>query len=136
MREAVSERLNLEQDIRRGLLSDEFIPYLQPQLDGKGCLVGAEVLARWQHPNRGLLSPTVFIEVAELAGLIETLDMQMLQKACHQLALWSRQSATASLSLSVNLSARLLYQQNFVERVFQTLEQSGADPKRLKLGKL
>ena len=133
MREAVSERLNLEQDIRRGLLSDEFIPYLQPQLDGKGCLVGAEVLARWQHPNRGLLSPAVFIEVAELAGLIETLDMQMLQKACHQLALWSRQSATASLSLSVNLSARLLYQQNFVERVFQTLEQSGADPKRLKL---
>lgn len=133
MREAVSERLNLEQDIRRGLLSDEFIPYLQPQLDGKGCLVGAEVLARWQHPNRGLLSPAVFIEVAELAGLIETLDMQMLQKACHQLALWSRQSATSSLSLSVNLSARLLYQQNFVERVFQTLEQSGADPKRLKL---
>lgn len=133
MREAVSERLNLEQDIRRGLLSDEFIPYLQPQLDGKGCWVGAEVLARWQHPNRGLLSPAVFVEVAELAGLIETLDMQMLQKACHQLALWSRQSATASLSLSVNLSARLLYQQNFVERVFQTLEQSGADPKKLKL---
>ena len=71
--------------------------------------------------------------MAELAGLIETLDMQMLQKACHQLASWSRQSATASLSLSVNLSARLLYQPNFVERVFQTLERSGAAPHRLKL---
>lgn len=133
MQEAVSERLNLEQDIRRGLLSEEFIPYLQPQLDDKGCLVGAEVLARWQHPKRGLLSPAAFVEVAELAGLIETLDMQMLQKACHQLALWSRQSATASLSLSVNLSARLLYQKNFVEQVFQTLARSGADPHRLKL---
>ena len=133
MQEAVSERLNLEQDIRRGLMSEEFIPYLQPQLDDKGCLVGAEVLARWQHPQRGLLSPAAFVEVAELAGLIETLDMQMLQKACHQLALWSRQSATASLSLSVNLSARLLYQPNFVERVFQTLERSGAAPHRLKL---
>lgn len=133
MQEAVSERLNLEQDIRRGLLSEEFIPYLQPQLDDIGCLVGAEVLARWQHPKRGLLSPAAFVEVAELAGLIETLDMQMLQKACHQLALWSRQSATASLSLSVNLSARLLYQKNFVEQVFQTLERSGADPHRLKL---
>lgn len=133
MQEAVSERLNLEQDIRRGLLSDEFIPYLQPQFDEKGCLIGAEVLARWQHPKRGLLSPAAFVEVAELAGLIETLDMQMLQKACHQLALWSRQSATALLSLSVNLSARLLYQKNFVERVFQTLERSGADPYRLKL---
>ena len=133
MQEAVSERLNLEQDIRRGLMSEEFIPYLQPQLDDKGCLVGAEVLARWQHPQRGLLSPAAFVEVAELAGLIETLDMQMLQKACHQLALWSRQSSTASLSLSVNLSARLLYQPNFVERVLQILEQSGADPHRLKL---
>lgn len=133
MQEAISKRLNLEQDIRRGLISEEFIPYLQPQLDDKGCLVGAEILARWQHPQRGLLSPAAFVEVAELAGLIETLDMQMLQKACHQLALWSRQSATASLSLSVNLSARLLYQPNFVERVFQTLERSGADPNRLKL---
>ena len=133
MQEAVSERLNLEQDIRRGLMSEEFIPYLQPQFDDNGCLIGAEVLARWQHPQRGLLSPAAFVEVAELAGLIETLDMQMLQKACHQLALWSRQSATASLSLSVNLSARLLYQPNFVERVFQTLERSGAAPYRLKL---
>lgn len=133
MQEAISERLNLEQDIRRGLMSEEFIPYLQPQLDDKGCLVGAEVLARWQHPQRGLLSPAAFVEVAELAGLIETLDLQMLQKACHQLALWSHQSATASLSLSVNLSARLLYKPNFVERVLQILEQSGADPHRLKL---
>ncbi|WP_225923678.1 EAL domain-containing protein [Pseudomonas azerbaijanorientalis] len=133
MQEAVSERLNLEQDIRRGLLSEEFIPYLQPQLDDTGRLVGAEVLARWQHPKRGLLSPAAFVEVAEHAGLIETLDLQMLQKACHQLAMWRRQSATASLSLSVNLSARLLYQTNFVERVLQILGQSGADPHRLKL---
>lgn len=133
MQEAVSARLNLEQDIRRGLGSEEFIPYLQPQLDDTGRLVGAEVLARWQHPQRGLLSPAAFVEVAEHAGLIETLDLQMLQKACRQLALWRRQSATASLSLSVNLSARLLYQTNFVERVLQLLEQSGADPHRLKL---
>ncbi|EXF95936.1 histidine kinase [Pseudomonas fluorescens HK44] len=133
MQEAVIQRLNLEQDIRRGLQSDEFIPYLQPQLDDTGRLLGAEVLARWQHPQRGLLSPAAFVEVAEHAGLIETLDLQMLQKACRQLALWRRQSAMASLSLSVNLSARLLYQTNFVERVLQLLEQSGADPHRLKL---
>jgi len=133
MQEAVSKRLNLEQEIRRGLLSEEFIPYLQPQLDDTGRLVGAEVLARWQHPQRGLLSPAAFVEVAEHTGLSETLDLQMLQKACHQLALWQQQSAMASLSLSVNLSARLLYQTNFVERVLQILKQSGADPHRLKL---
>lgn len=132
MQEAVSERLNLEQDIRRGLLSDEFIPYFQPQLDCTGRLVGAEVLARWQHPQRGLLSPVAFVDVAEHIGLIETLDLQMLQKACRQLALWHHQSDSASLSLSVNLSARLLYESNFVERVLQIVEESGVNPHKLK----
>ena len=133
MQETVSARLNLEQDIHRGLQAEEFIPYLQPQLDDTGRLIGAEVLARWQHPQRGLLSPAAFIEVVEQTGLIETLDLQMLQQACRQLAVWHHESATASLSLSVNLSARLLYQENFVERLLQLLEQSGADPLRLKL---
>lgn len=133
MQEAISDRLNLEQDIRRGLLSEEFIPYLQPQLDENGRIVGAEVLARWQHPQRGLISPATFVQVAEQAGLIETLDMQMLHKTCHQLALWRYQPTKELLTLSVNLSARLLYQTNFVDRVLRKLRQSGADPRRLKL---
>ncbi|GHA15359.1 putative bifunctional diguanylate cyclase/phosphodiesterase [Oceanisphaera arctica] len=133
MQKAVSARLRLEEDIRRGLQAEEFIPYLQPQLDEAGRVVGAEVLARWQHPRRGLLGPGVFIEVAEQAGLVEQVDFQMLRQACHRLAVWRQSPATASLSLAVNLSARLLYQADFVDKLLQLLELSGADPYRLKL---
>ncbi|MFP2768959.1 putative bifunctional diguanylate cyclase/phosphodiesterase [Oceanisphaera sp. KMM 10153] len=133
MQEAVTSRLLLEEDICRGLQAEEFIPFLQPQLDESARVIGAEVLARWQHPQRGLLGPGVFIEVAERAGLVEQIDVQMLHQACHQLALWRKSPATASLSLAVNLSARLLYQPDFVDRLLRLLQQSGANPHRLKL---
>ena len=133
MQEAVSTRLLLEEDIRRGLLAEEFISYLQPQLDEAGRIIGAEVLARWQHPQRGLLGPGVFIEVAEQAGMVEQVDMQMLQQACHRLALWRQHPHSASLSLAVNLSARLLYQPDFIQKLLQLLAETGADPHRLKL---
>ncbi len=133
MQEAVSKRLRLEEEIREGLQTNGFILYLQPQLDGKGGLIGAEALARWQHPQRGLLSPVAFIEVAEQAGLIDELDLQMLKQTCRQLALWRNHPQAESLSLSVNVSARFLYQADFVERLVLLLEQSGANPQRLKL---
>jgi EAL domain-containing protein (putative c-di-GMP-specific phosphodiesterase class I) len=123
----------LEQEIGSGLLAKEFMPYFQPQMDESHGLLGAEVLARWQHPRRGLLGPPAFIEVAERAGLIEALDFQMMQCACEQLALWRLHPATEPLSLAVNISARLLYQAEFVERLLQLLQQSGANPRRLKL---
>ncbi|GGB40217.1 hypothetical protein GCM10011502_11930 [Oceanisphaera marina] len=133
MQEAVSTRLQLEEDIRRGLQGVEFIPYLQPQLNAAGQLTGAEVLARWQHPERGLLAPGYFIEVAEQAELIEQIDLQMLRQASAQLAVWQGAPATASLCLAVNLSARLLYQPDFIETLLQFLSESGADPRFLKL---
>jgi len=88
---------------------------------------------RWQHPLRGLLTPAAFIAQAEHAGLIHTLDQQVLAQACAQLARWAETPEFAHLSLSVNLSAHLLYQDNFVEGVLELLERSGADPARLKL---
>jgi diguanylate cyclase (GGDEF)-like protein/PAS domain S-box-containing protein len=133
MQEAVSARLQLEEEIRQGLQAGEFIMYLQPQMHQQYGLVGAEALARWQHPQRGLLSPAAFIEVAERTGLIDELDFQMLQQACQQLASWAQQPQTAALHLAVNLSARLLYQDDFVERLLQLLAASGANPECLKL---
>ena len=88
---------------------------------------------RWQHPQRGLLTLAAFVEVAERAGLIELLDLQMLRQACEQLAEWARQPATEELRLAVNLSARLLYQPHFVDQVLELLAATGADPHRLKL---
>ena len=133
MQEAVSARLQLEEDIRRGLVAGEFVMYLQPQMDENYSLIGAEALVRWQHPQRGLLSPAAFVSVAERAGLIEELDLQMLRQACEQLAEWARQPATEELRLAVNLSARVLYQPHFVDQVMALLKASGADPHRLKL---
>jgi diguanylate cyclase (GGDEF)-like protein/PAS domain S-box-containing protein len=133
MQDAVSARLQLEEEIRQGLLAGEFVMHLQPQMDQQHGLVGAEALARWQHPQRGLLTPAAFIEVAERAGLIDQLDFQMLQQACQQLALWAGQAHTAKLRLAVNLSARLLYQDDFVERLLHLLDTSGANPACLKL---
>ncbi|MBU3824481.1 MAG: EAL domain-containing protein [Candidatus Oceanisphaera merdipullorum] len=133
MQEAVNTRLLLEEDIQRGLQAQEFIPYFQPQLDDRGQVLGAETLARWQHPTRGLLAPAAFIEVAEQAGMVELIDLQMLRQACLQLAMWQSTPSTAPLALAVNLSARLLYQPNFVATLLAYLAESGADPHRLKL---
>jgi diguanylate cyclase (GGDEF)-like protein/PAS domain S-box-containing protein len=133
MQEAISARLQLEEDIRRGLGAGEFVMHLQPQMDENYTLIGAEALVRWQHPQHGLLAPAAFVGAAERAGLIEELDLQMLRQACQQLAEWAQQPATQELRLAVNLSARLLYQPHFVDSVLALLAASGADPHRLKL---
>lgn len=133
MQQAVQERLRLEDEIRRGLGAGEFVIHFQPQIQRHHGLVGAEVLVRWQHPQRGLLSPFHFIGPAERAGLIEMLDFIVLTQACEQLAAWAGHPRWSRLTLAVNLSASLLYQPDFVARLLQMLEHSGADPRLLKL---
>ena len=133
MQVAVSMRLKLEQDIRRGLAEGEFILFLQPQVNASGALEGAEALVRWQHSEQGLLGPGTFIEIAERSGLIELMDLATLRHGCALLARWARQPQMAGLSLSVNISAKLLYKDDFIDLVKQLLEESQADPRRLKL---
>lgn len=133
MQQAVQERLRLEDEIRRGLSTGQFVIHFQPQIQRQRGLVGAEVLVRWQHPERGLLAPVHFIGPAERAGLVEALDFVVLTQACRQLAAWARQPARARLTLAVNLSASLLYQVDFVERLLALLDGTGADPRLLKL---
>ena len=133
MQVAVSMRLKLEQDIRHGLTEDEFILFLQPQINPSGALEGAEALVRWQHPEQGLLGPGTFIEVAERSGLIELMDQATLRQGCELLARWAAQPHMAGLSLSVNISAKLLYKDDFTELVKHLLDESQANPRRLKL---
>lgn len=133
MQQAVQERLRLEDEIRQGLRNGEFVLHYQAQLEQSQGIIGAEALVRWQHPQRGLLTPGAFIGQAEHAGLIQALDQRVLEQACAQLALWAQQPAFAGLTLSVNLSAHLLYEDNFVGNVLDLLERSGANPARLKL---
>ena len=133
MQAVVSMRIELEEDIRRGLAQEEFVLYLQPQADASGNFEGAEALVRWQNPSRGLLAPGVFIDIAERSGLIESLDLAILRQGCELLARWAQQPQTATLSLAVNISARLLYRDDFVCQVREILQQTGASALQLKL---
>ncbi|MCK1789009.1 GGDEF domain-containing phosphodiesterase [Pseudomonas sp. TNT19] len=133
MQAVVSLRLHLEEDIRRGLASGEFVIYLQPQAGMHGQLEGADALVRWQHPQRGLLGPGVFIEVVERSDLIELMDLATLRQGCELLVRWAEQPQSAALSLSVNISARLLYRDDFIDLIRHLLDETQANPQLLKL---
>ena len=106
MQAAVSSRAALEADLRRGLQARELLLHYQPVVDGKGRLLGAEALVRWQHPQRGLVPPGEFIPLAEQTGLILPLGLWVLEAACAQLVAWSRSPLTRQFFLSVNVSVR------------------------------
>jgi diguanylate cyclase (GGDEF)-like protein/PAS domain S-box-containing protein len=133
MQAMVAARAALEQDLREALRLDQFVLHYQPQVQRGGLVAGVELLLRWQHPQRGTVSPGAFIPLAEETGLILPIGEHVLELACHQLAHWSSRPGMAHLTLSVNVSPRQFQQDNFVEQVLGTLERTGAPPQRLKL---
>jgi EAL domain-containing protein (putative c-di-GMP-specific phosphodiesterase class I) len=100
---------------------------------GDGRVTGAEVLVRWNHPERGMVSPADFIPLAEETGLILPLGQWILEAACKQLAHWATRPEMALLTVAVNVSAHQFRQPDFVDQVLAVLESTGADPKQLKL---
>jgi diguanylate cyclase (GGDEF)-like protein len=111
---ALRRHFAVANDIRRGLEHGEFRPYYQPIVDTEcGRVVGAEALLRWQHPERGLLLPDQFIDVAEEAGLIGMLGEECLRAAHRQAAIWK--ASGKSIRIAVNLSARQVHDGNIVE---------------------
>lgn len=133
MQAAVVARTALEADMRVGLRESQFLLYYQPQVNHHIELTGVEALLRWQHPEHGLVSPVEFIPVAEASGLILPLGQWVLETACRQLVSWSRSVETARLTVSVNVSARQFHHPAFVDRVLSVIEETGANPERLKL---
>jgi diguanylate cyclase (GGDEF)-like protein/PAS domain S-box-containing protein len=133
MQSIVTKRAALEADLHDAVWKDQFLLYYQAQVVGEGFLTGAEALLRWQHPERGMVSPANFIPLAEETGLILPLGHWVLQTACHQLAIWARQPEMAHLSVAVNVSARQFSLPNFVEEVLAIIEHNGTNPQRLKL---
>ncbi len=133
MQTVMQERLALEHDLRTDLQTGRLQVHLQPQVDANGSTVSAEALLRWTHPVRGEVPPARFIPVAEATGLIVPLGEWVLETACRQLAIWSREPRTASLSLSVNVSVRQFSHPGFVQSVLDLLSRTGADPTRLML---
>ncbi|MDB9313086.1 EAL domain-containing protein [Spirulina sp. CS-785/01] len=126
------ERLQLENDLRWGLDRQEFFLYYQPIVSlATGALKGFEVLIRWRHPQRGIISPTEFIPVAEETGLIHILGMWILQQSCQQLLQWQQENP--DLLLHVNLSPIQLKQVDFVEQITHLCEKTGVSPQGLQL---
>jgi diguanylate cyclase len=128
-----SERLMLERDLRYALDRDELLLHYQPQVDlATGDVVGAEALLRWQHHERGLVSPADFIPVLEETGLIVPVGEWVLEEACRQVSAW-HDAGFAPVRIAVNLSARQLGRVSLVYAVERALEESGLDPGCLEL---
>lgn len=130
--DALRRQLELAGEIRRGIEAGEFEPYFQPVVDAaSGRVVGAEALARWLHPKRGIVMPMEFISVAEESGTINLLGEQVLRRGCEELA---RLNGRANgMRLSVNLSARQLRDASLVSSVGELLHVSGLPAQRVEL---
>ena len=123
----------LTSDMRRGLREGEFELFYQPQVGRDGRMFGVEALLRWQHPERGMITPDDFIPQAEESGLIMPLGEWVLQTACEQLATWGKRPETEKLSIAINVSMRQFRHPEFVEQVLAMIAQTGIRAHRLKL---
>jgi diguanylate cyclase (GGDEF)-like protein len=132
MNARVQLRLQLETDMRRGLMDDEFFLVYQPQIEmqsGRAC--GVEALLRWRDPERGVIAPAEFIPVAEESGMIQALGARVLRDACRQVVQWHR--LDMPLRLSVNLSVQQLQHDSWLSVVEEALSSSGLAARHLDL---
>ncbi|MEB3311020.1 MAG: EAL domain-containing protein [Snowella sp.] len=128
-------RLTLETELRQALKHQEFTVYYQPIMDLlNDRLVGFEALIRWHHPERGLVSPAVFMAIAEETGLIVPMDQWILRTACEQLVQWKACNfVTSPLKISVNLSAQDLRRSNLLQDIDQILAETQLDGSAIAL---
>lgn len=129
----LNARVLLEADLRLALAENQFELYYQAQSTHDGCIIGAEALIRWQHPQQGLMFPDAFIPLAEEVGLITAIGQWVLQSACTQLKIWENNTHTQHLQLAVNVSVRQFHQADFLTQVQQILSDTAINPARLKL---
>lgn len=133
MNVALAERLLLETDLRRALERSEFVLHYQPQVDIRRWeIVGVEALIRWQHPERGMVSPMTFIPLAEEIGLINEIGQWVLRTACAQQVAWTARGLR-DLSIAINLSGVQFQNAALVETVHTILRETGANAAHLEL---
>ncbi|HRH82056.1 MAG TPA: EAL domain-containing protein [Thiobacillaceae bacterium] len=133
MQAALDEHTALESDLRQALQRRQLHLLFQPQFDAARRIIGAEALLRWRHPQRGEISPVVFIPLAEDSGLIQPIGQWVLSTAGARLRDWAADPATRHLSLAVNVSIRQFRQPDFVAIVRDVIGQTGAAAENLKI---
>ena len=127
----IMSHVKLEVGLRKALKNEELYLLYQPQIDVRSAeIVGVEALVRWRHPERGIISPTEFIPLAEEAGLIVPIGEWVLRTACVQAKAWQR---LRSLRMAVNLSAKQFKDENLTQIVISALQDTGLDPNYLEL---
>jgi len=128
-----TERARMQGSLRRAVNQKEFIIYYQPQLDLKtGKIVGAEALARWRHPEYGLVSPAEFIPLAEESGLIDQIGKFLIFTACAQNRAW-QEAGIPPIHIAINISTYQFVREDFVDSLKKILDEVGLDPKFLEL---
>lgn len=135
MHEQASRRLQMEIELRRAVEKEEFSVFYQPIVDlQNGGIVAFESLVRWNHPEKGLVSPAEFIPLAEETGLILPLGLGILRESCRRVREWQKNLPSAArLGISVNLSSKQFAQPDLVEQVAAVLGETGLAPRFLKL---
>jgi EAL domain-containing protein (putative c-di-GMP-specific phosphodiesterase class I) len=117
MSQYAKERLTLEAELRHAIDQQEFVPFYQPQVDlATGKIIGLEALIRWQHPERGLISPNDFIPFAEESGLIVAIGDWMLRHVCIQIAEWNKLGICPQYT-AVNVSTLQLERGDIVRKL-------------------
>jgi EAL domain-containing protein (putative c-di-GMP-specific phosphodiesterase class I) len=133
MQATIMERATLKKELHLALAENQFRLYYQAQVYQDHQITGAEALIRWQHPERGLVSPDAFIPLAEESDLILLIGHWVLETACAQLKRWANHESTQHLQIAVNVSARQFHHPDFVNNVIYLINQAGINPTRLKL---
>lgn len=133
MQATIDERSSIEQALILALDHGELELFFQPQFTADHRVIAAEALLRWRHPDRGILSPNFFLHVAEEAGQIVPIGRWVLHQACETLKRWAGLPHMASLSLSVNVSAKQFARADFVQQMIELIQLSAVNPERLML---
>lgn len=135
MYQKARERLYLENELRRAIKEQEFVLYYQPIISLQtGEVSGFEALIRWQHPERGMISPMTFIPIAEETGLIVPLGFWVLKQACEQAMIWQRELRLPTIPfMSVNVSTKQFMHPEFIAQIDSILQESGMKTCDIKL---
>ncbi len=133
LQDEVNARATLLRDLRQAMEEHAFQVFYQPIVDTSCRVLGVEALLRWPHPERGMISPAVFIPLAEQTGLIQALGQWVLTTACRQLVAWHKDPQRSHWSVAVNVSARQFRDADFVQQVMFAIQSTGVNAQLLRL---